>query len=127
MKASAILLTLGLSAACQHMDRNSDTAAVLVNPTASVQAQLLAALTQALGQAPRALADDALTTSSVLLIERAALSNSANPALTGRTLEASAQRFVLVRARGQCVLTRPADGWRQRLALADCIAESAPR
>jgi hypothetical protein len=105
------------------MDGTGDEPALLAAPTEAVRAELRAALTEALGRAPAALAEDALMRSSQLIIERAALAGAANPALTGRTLGLGAERFVLVRNRGQCLLVRPEDTWRRVLASADCIPE----
>ena len=100
-----------------------DRPAVLVAPSEAVHAELVGALGTALG-VPPVVAADALTQTSVLIIDRAA-PRPPNSALTGRTLETTAQRFELVLDADGCVLVRPADGWRARLPSAQCRPEKA--
>lgn len=117
------VLALTSASACRTLAVGG-TPAVLVAPSATVHAELVAALTAALGAAPVAVAPDALTQTSVLIIDRAS-PRPANPALTGRTLATGgAQRFVLILDGPSCVLTRPADGWRMRLPSAECRTEA---
>ena len=77
-------------------------------------------LFRSLGQAPVAIAADALTQTNVLVIDRAPVRELENRPLDGRVLEPTAQRFELVLASGECVLVRPSDSWRMRLAGAAC-------
>lgn len=126
MNSPALLLTAALcaTAACRHVPASASEPALLVEPTPAVRAQLREALTEALGAAPAAVADDALTRSSVLVVDRAAQREGARRPLTGRTVDtATVHRFVLVVEDGGCVLTRPADGWRAPLGTAACVAE----
>jgi hypothetical protein len=116
----AILTALALSAGCRHLAANDDVPAVLVAPTAEVRAELRAALAAALGQAPAAIAEDALTRTNVLIIERAPVRDIGNVPAAGRTLEPNVHRFELVLAARECVLLRPADAWRMRIASATC-------
>ena len=113
-------LALTIAAGCGHLAANDDQPAVLVDPTDAVRAELRAALTAALGQAPVAIAADALTQTNVLVIDRAPVRELENRPLDGRVLEPTAQRFELVLASGECVLVRPSDSWRMRLAGAAC-------
>jgi hypothetical protein len=115
----AAVLALGLAVGCQHLPAD-ERPAVIVDPTDAVRTELRAALTSALGRAPVAIADDALTKTNVLIIERAPVRELENRPLDGRVLESSAQRFELVSAAGECVLVRPSDSWRMRLASAVC-------
>jgi len=118
------MVLIGLAAAaCQHLEQSADQPALLVESTPAVQAEIFAALSVALGRAPTAIATDAFTRSSDLVIEPAALGDAQNPALTGRTLAASVQRFSLVIDGQQCLLLRAADGWRQQLQQARCVPE----
>lgn len=93
---------------------------MLVDPTEEVRAELRAALTAALGQAPVAIADDALTQTNVLIIERAPVRDLEGRPLDGRVLDPTVHRFELVLASSECVLVRPSDSWRMRLVSAQC-------
>ena len=119
-RRSALAAALGVLAGCGHLGASEEVPAVLVDPTDAVRAELRAALTAALGQAPVAIADDALTQTNVLVIDRAPVRDLANRPLDGRVVAPTAQRFELVLASGGCVLLRPADAWRMRLAGANC-------
>ena len=117
---SVAVLAFVIAAACRHLAADDDRPAVLVAPTDAVRAELRAALAAALGQAPVAIADDALTQTNVLVIERAPVRELENRPLDGRVIEPTAQRFELVLVAGECVLLRPVDSWRMRLASATC-------
>lgn len=117
-----VLAALAALAGCRSLAAD-DVPAVLVAPNVAVRAELVEALRAALGQAPVALASDALTRSSVLTIDRAPAGRPPNPDASGRRLEIEAQRFQLVVAGGACVLVRPADGWRRALPTARCRPE----
>jgi hypothetical protein len=116
----AAILTLALAAGCRHLAADAEQPAVLVDPTDAVRAELRAALTAALGQAPVAIADDALTQTNVLIIERAPVRDLEGRPLDGRVLEPTVHRFELVLASSECVLVRRGDAWRMRLASAVC-------
>jgi hypothetical protein len=123
--AAVLCLSAAAAAGCGHLGASEDVSAVLVNPTEAVRTELRAALTEALGRAPVAIADDALTQTSVLVIERGPIKEPANRPLTGRTLDADVQRFQLIVNDGQCALLRASDGWRKALTQARC-APAAP-
>jgi hypothetical protein len=116
----AAILALAIAAGCRHLAADEQQPAVLVDPTDSVRAELRAALTAALGRAPVAIADDALTQTNVLIIERAPLRGPDGRPLDGRVLEPTVHRFELVLVSSECVLVRPSDAWRMRLASAIC-------
>jgi hypothetical protein len=116
----AVVLALAVAAGCRHLAAEEEQPAVLVDPTESVRAELRAALTAALGQAPVAIADDALTQTNVLIIERAQIRGPDGRPLDGRVLEPTVHRFELVLAASECVLVRPGDAWRMRLTSAQC-------
>ncbi|HEY7671902.1 MAG TPA: hypothetical protein VIC71_06775 [Gammaproteobacteria bacterium] len=119
-RVSAAFLALAIAAGCGHLAADEERPAVLVAPTDAVRAELRAALTAALGQAPVAIADDALTQTYVLIIDRAPVRELENRPLDGRVLESTAERFELVLTSGECVLRRPSDSWHMRLASATC-------
>jgi hypothetical protein len=116
----AALTAFVMLAGCRHVATGEEAPALLVDPTAAVRAELRAALTAALGRAPVAIADDALTQTNVLIIERAPVRELEDRPLDGRVLEPTVQRFELVLASGECVLLRRSDSWRMRLATATC-------
>ncbi|HEY5568019.1 MAG TPA: hypothetical protein VIM81_12365 [Gammaproteobacteria bacterium] len=125
MKLEAVLcLSAAAAVGCGHLGASEDVPAVLVDPTEAVRTELRAALTEALGRAPVAIADDALTQTSTLVIERGPIREPANRPLTGRMLDADVQRFELVVNDGQCALLRASDGWRKALAQARCMPEA---
>jgi hypothetical protein len=119
-RSLALVLVVAIAAGCGHLAADDEQPAVLVDPTDAVRAELRAALTAALGQTPIAIADDALTETNVLIIDRAPVRELENRPLDGRVLESTAQRFELVLAVGECVLVRPSDSWRMPLATAVC-------
>jgi hypothetical protein len=120
MRVLAAVLALTLAAGCGHLAADEGRPAVLVDPTDEVRTELRAALTAALGQAPVAIADDALTQTNVLIIDRAPIRDLENRPLDGRIVESTAQRFELVVTSDECVLQRPSDSWSVRLASATC-------
>jgi hypothetical protein len=120
MRVLAAVFVLTLAAGCGHLAADEGRPAVLVNPTDEVRTELRAALTAALGQAPIAVADDALTQTNILVIDRAPVRELENRPLDGRIVESTAQRFELVVTSGECVLQRPSDSWSMRLATATC-------
>lgn len=108
--------------ACQHLQTGADQPALLLDATPALQAQISAALTDALGVAPT-IAADAFTHSSLLVIEPEVVAGGRNRAASGRTLEARVQRFRLVVNNGVCSLTRPQGRWRMELLQARCVVE----
>jgi hypothetical protein len=115
---------LAASAGCRHDAAKADVAALLVDPTPATRAELRNALADALGAVPT-LAADALTQTSVLVIDRAAPRGDNGALLRGRTLESSTERFQLVTNGGRCVLVRTAPAWRMPLPSARCVPESS--
>ena len=108
-------------AGCQTVDAGDERPARIVNPDADSRAALQAAVNEALGTDVM-LADDALTESSMLTIERWPAGTMDNPVLQGRILEKPI-RFQLVRSGDDCVLVRQGDGGRYLLAETECEAE----
>ena len=99
--------------------------ALISNPTPQSRAELRRVLSAALGGAPVTIADDALTHTSVLIIERAVpRDGQGRPlnSLTGRTLERPV-RFHLVKAGNRCMLVREGSGGRWELTETMCVPE----
>jgi len=122
MKAKAIIAgLLFATAGCQTLATDSDVAARITNPTDDSRKALQSAINDALG-ANVTLADDALTDSSVLTIERNPPRSMENLPAQGRNIDMPMQ-FRLVLDDGDCVLIFTADDSRRTLADTNCIAE----
>jgi hypothetical protein len=111
-----------IAAACKTNSVHEDRPALIVNPTAQGRAELRRAVSDMLHGADVSLADDALTTSSVLIVERSHSRSLDNPPLSGRDL-GQPERFQLVTAGTQCVLVHESDQARYELLEAECVAE----
>lgn len=99
-----------------------DQPAVIVNPTAESRAELQRVVSDMLFGAEVTLADDALTDSSVLIIERKRIRSMQNPPLSGRDL-GQPERFQLLTTGTRCVLVHGPDQARYELTEADCVPE----
>ena len=98
-----------------------DVPALIVNPSPISRFELMRVVTTAVNDTAIALADDALTESSSLTVERSPpRSIEAQPA-TGRLLDQPV-RFSLVMNGDNCVLINEADGRRWRLFQTECVA-----
>ena len=84
------------------------------------RAELQRLVSEALGVDKVALADDALTRESTLIIERSAPKNLRQRPLQGRILESS-KKFRLLLSDGRCWLERASDGARWELVKASCV------
>lgn len=109
-------------AACKMNPMHEDRPARVVDPTPESRAELQRAVRDMLYGADVALADDALTTSSVLIVERRQRGSLESPPLSGRDLGQPA-RFQLVTTGKQCVLIRESDQERYELLETDCAVE----
>ena len=110
----------GLCAAALLSATAQDRPAVIVNPTPEGRAALLEAVRSALGGVQVALADDALTRDSVLVIERTARRDPAGRRLQGREL-GTPERFRLVKSGPSCVLIHERTGRRIALDDTECV------
>lgn len=95
--------------------------AVIVAPTDASRAALADAVTAALHGAQVTLADDALTRSSTLVVERAPLRDAAGLPVDGRA-RGTPERFRLVKRGGACVLLHERTGRAAELASTTCLA-----
>jgi hypothetical protein len=116
--AAAVLVA---AAGCESMAVAGDAPARIVAPDEASSAALQETVNRALGtDVP--LAADALTTASVLMIERRVPRSIDGQDAYGRTTEAPLQ-FRLVKNGADCVLIDPRDGARYVLENTECAAE----
>jgi hypothetical protein len=96
-----------------------EVSALLVEPTAPVRAELARSVSSEFGGLPVTLADDALTASSDLVIERVPRRDAEGRPIDGREL-GRPEIFRLVLAAGHCVLVHDRNGRRIPLPSAEC-------
>ena len=116
--AAAILLVSG----CQTMNAAADVPALLSEPDEASRAALRDTISAIFGGQDVPLADDALTKSSLLLIERNPRGSLDAPPATGRVLEEPI-RFRLVKSGGECVLVDLRNESRHLLPDTTCVPE----
>ena len=115
-------MTFALTAlGCQTMDNNYDKAARIVNNNDASRAALQEIVNTVFGYSVT-LADNALTDSSVLTIERSPRPTMENPNPLGRNMEMPIQLRLVVNG-PDCVLIDQRDRSRHILANTDCQAE----
>jgi len=119
---AALVPAIALLSACQAPAAAPDAPARIVDPTPESRATLARAVVEALNGAQALLADDALTTSSELVIERTMPRDLNGRSLDGRELDRPTH-FRLVLSGSQCVLVREADGRRWVLTATRCAPE----
>ncbi len=106
---------------CQSLISGDDVAARITNPTNDSRAALQNTVNDVLNT-DVALADDALTDSSVLTIERHPLRSMQSPPAQGRNMETPIQ-FRLVLNSSDCILIDQRDNSRYLLEKTTCVAE----
>lgn len=119
-RALAVLTGILLMAGCKHVAPDADQPAVIVDPTDASRAALQAAVNDALDTEVM-LADDALTKTSILTVERKVPQSMAGSPAQGRTME-PAVRFDLMTNGSDCVLVDSRDGARYLLDDTRCAA-----
>jgi hypothetical protein len=122
MRRASWLAGALLVAGCQTMHADTDIPAVIKDPDDHSRADVKAALAASFGGRDVVIADDALTQSSLLMIERGPHRTINNPSPDGRII-AEPFRFRLVRNGEECVLIDLRDDSRHVLANTDCIPE----
>ena len=120
-KALALVVCAVALVGCKNVAPEADRAAVIVDPDAGSRAALQEAVNAALS-ADVLLAEDALTDSSTLIIERRRAQSLDGRIAEGRTMEMPVQ-FRLVTDGSQCILVDQQDGSRHLLANTRCVAE----
>jgi predicted small secreted protein len=138
LKTSILLLASLLAAGCKTTTSGEqppagddaalegDRPAVLVNPAAATREELERVVSDMLFGADVTLGQDALTQSSVLIIERKKIRSLENPPLSGRDL-GSPERFRLYTTGTQCVLVHESDHARYELLDVECVPEEESR
>ncbi len=106
---------------CQTLANGEDVAARITNPTAHSRAALQNTVNDVLNT-DVALADDALTDSSVLIIEQHPPRNMQSPSSQGRNMDTPI-RFRLVLNGSDCILIDQRDNSRYVLEMTTCAAE----
>lgn len=125
MFRNAVLLPICVLAlaACKHVAPDADQPAVIVDPSDASRAALAEAVDTALGK-DVLLADDALTDTSILIIERRIPRSIEGSPARGQAMEIPV-RFDLMTNGTDCVLVDGRDGDRYLLADTSCSAEAA--
>lgn len=113
-----------LSFACRTTRAAAEEPARVVRPSPQSHAELVKAVSSALGGASVTLREDALTHESWLSIERLPRRDPQGRLAQGRIIEMP-ERFNLVRSGDKCVLIHERTGKRMDLAGVDCIAAPA--
>ncbi|HLU06006.1 MAG TPA: hypothetical protein VKZ91_05565 [Woeseiaceae bacterium] len=113
------LLTL---AGCNVNAVHDERPARIVGPTEESRAELARAVSEMLFGADVMLAEDALTESSVLIVERNRIRSIENRPLSGRDL-GRPERFRLVTTGDRCVLIHENDEARYELLETNCVPE----
>ena len=122
LKPSAVIAGIALAmVGCQTLASGEDVAARITNPTDHSCAALQNAVNDALNT-DVALADDALTESSVLTIERHPPRSMQSPPAQGRNMDTPIQ-FRLVLNGSDCILIDQRDNSRYLLEKTTCAAE----
>lgn len=117
-----LAVSLPLTAtACQTVATNVDTPARIVNPDAASRAALQNAVDTAFGTNVT-LADDALTNSSLLTIERNPRPTMENPHPQGRNMELPMQLRLYING-SDCILVDERNQRRFTLSDTSCVAE----
>ena len=111
-----------LLAGCQTMNADADVPALITAPDDASRAALQAALGASFGGLNVVIADDALTQSSLLTIERGPHRTINNPSPDGRIL-GEPFRFKLVKNGAECTLIDLRDDSRHVLANTRCVPE----
>lgn len=118
----SLVATIILFAGCQGPARSADLPALIVDPDDASRSALQATLSRLFGGYPVLIADDALTRSSLLVLESGPQKSADNLSAKGRVLE-QPYRFRLVKNEDECVLIDLRDGSRHVLANTACVPE----
>jgi len=121
--ARAIILTVALAAVtgCKHVAPDADQPAVIVDPDNASRTSLQQTVNDVLGTEVL-LADDALTGTSLLVIERSPPRSMDSPPAQGRNMDTPVQ-LRLVTDGSQCILVDQRNGSRHLLTDTRCVAE----
>lgn len=121
MKPACAVAALLALAACKNVAPDAEPA-LIVDPDAASRAALQAAVNGVFGREVL-LADDALTTSSLLIIERQMPRSMDGSPAAGRTMDPPVQ-LQLVTDGANCILVDTRDGSRHILTDTRCVADN---
>jgi len=121
MRRTLAFTALILLAGCQTIASADDVPARITNPNDASKSALQQAVNEAL-HTDALLADDALTSSSILVIEKNPPKSAQGRLATGRNMESPIQ-FKLVVNDSDCILIDTRDESRQLLENTTCVAE----
>jgi hypothetical protein len=121
LRANILPLCLLAVGACKNVAPDADQPAVIINADDASRAVLQQTVNSVLGT-DVLLADDALTDSSMLIIERRIPQSIDGSPAQGRIMETPVQ-FRLVTDGSNCALIDQRDGSRHLLANTRCVAE----
>lgn len=108
--------------ACQSRSQAKDLAALILSPTQQGQLELIQIVANAIGRESVQLADDALTRSSDLIIERKQKKRIEGRLGGGREMS-SPEHFKLVLSGSSCFLIHQADQARYELTESRCVLQ----
>jgi hypothetical protein len=120
-RAIALVVFAMSMSGCKNVAPDTDQAAVITDPDAASRAALQQTVNAAL-HTDVALADDALTDSNILIIERKIPQSIEGSPAQGRNMEMPIQ-FRLVTDGANCILVDQRDLSRAVLADTECVAE----
>jgi hypothetical protein len=120
-RATAFIACAMMLSGCKNVAPDADQAAVITDPDAASRAALQQTVNAAL-HTDVALADDALTDSNILIIERKIPQSIEGSPAQGRNMEMPIQ-FRLVTDGANCILVDQRDASRHILADTRCVAE----
>ena len=118
---ACLLAAMVALAACKNVAPDTGTRAIIVDPDDESRAALRSTVNEIFGR-DVLLADDALTTSSLLVIERDTPRSIEGSPAQGRTMDMP-YSLRLVTDGTNCILVDERDGSRHRLDDTDCVAE----
>ena len=121
MRAMALAAFAMSISGCKNVAPDADQAAVIVDPDAASRAALQQTVNAAL-HTDVTLADDALTDTNILIIERKVPQSIEGSPAQGRNMEMPIQ-FRLVTDGANCILVDQRDASRHILADTRCVAE----
>jgi hypothetical protein len=116
-----LIFIAALTSACAGIAQLTDSPALIVDSNAASRMELQSAVSKVLGTADITLAPDALTTTSLLTIERVPTRDSQGRLLNGREL-GRPEQFTLVKSGERCVLIHAGSGMRIPLDSVRCRA-----
>ncbi len=118
--ASAVVVAgTMILASCLLRVAPPDAPAVLTNPTGRTHEELVRVVSRAMNGAPVTIADSALTSDDVLLVERVVRRDERGRELNGREI-GRPEHFRLVKSGSRCVLVHERTGRRWTLRSATC-------